>query len=103
MSRRLKMPDRRLAWVVALTVLVTFVWLSGATFGQAQSAVAMTPWGEPDLQGVWTDPFDISLQRPSNLGTRELYTEKEVADMDRRRLGAEVRPRAERGSVADVA
>jgi hypothetical protein len=63
----------------------------------------MTPWGEPDLQGVWTDPYDINLQRPSSLGTRETYTEEEVAELDRQRLGADVRPRAERGSVADVA
>ena len=97
------MPDRRLAWVVAVTVLVTFMWLSRATFGQAQSAVVMTPWGEPNLQGIWTDPYDTNLQRPSDLGNRELYTEEEVAEMDRRRMGADVRPRAERGSVADVA
>ena len=98
------MPDRRLAWVVAAAVLVTLVWWSGgATFGQAQSDAAMTPWGEPDLQGVWTDPYDINLQRPSSLGTKETYTEEEVAELDRRRVGADVRPRAERGSVADVA
>lgn len=97
------MPDRRLAWVVAVTVLATFMWLSRTTFGQAQSAAVMTPWGEPNLQGIWTDPYDTNLQRPSSLGNRELYTEEEVAEMDRRRLGAEVRPRAERGSVADVA
>jgi hypothetical protein len=97
------MPDRKLAWAVAVTVLVTFMWLSRATFGQAQSAVPMTSWGEPNLQGIWTDPYDTNLQRPSSLGNRELYTEKEVAEMDRRRMGADVRPRAERGSVADVA
>ena len=22
-----------------------------------------TPWGEPDLQGIWTDEFDTPLQR----------------------------------------
>src|ERR1700704_3005221 len=103
LSRRMKMPDRRLVWVVTVTVLVTFMWLSRASFGQAQSAVVMTPWGEPNLQGIWTDPYDINLQRPSSLGNRELYTEKEVAEMDRQRIGADVRPRAERGSVADVA
>src|ERR1700693_1764110 len=24
-----------------------------------------TPWGEPDLQGIWTDEFDTSMQRPA--------------------------------------
>lgn len=99
------MPDRRLPWVVAVTGMVALVWLTGGSSGQAQapSSGAMTPWGAPDLQGVWTDPYDINLQRPVALGTREFYTDAEVAEMDRKRMGAEVRPRAERGSVADVA
>jgi hypothetical protein len=97
------MPDRRFAWVVAVTVLLTFVWLSGGTSGQTQSGAVMTPWGEPDLQGLWTDPYDTKLQRPAGLGNREFYTEKEIAELDRRRLEADVRPRAARGSVADVA
>lgn len=92
-----------LAWTAALIMLLAGVWWSPATFGQTQPTSPVTPWGEPDLQGVWTDPFDINLQRPTELGTRELYTEAEVAEMDRKRLGAEVRPRAERGTVADVA
>ena len=97
------MPDRRLAWVVAVTVLVTSVWFSRGTIGQTQSDAVMTPWGEPDLQGIWNDPYDTNLQRPSELGNRELYTEEEVDELNRRRLESEVRPRGERGSVADVA
>ena len=26
-----------------------------------------TPWGEPDLQGIWTDETDTPLQRPPKL------------------------------------
>ncbi len=92
----------RPVWVAAVTVLGTFVW-AGCTSRQAPPNAATMPWGEPDLQGIWTDPYDINVQRPAALGTRELYTEEEVAELDRRRIGAEVRPRAERGSVADVA
>lgn len=92
-----------LTWTAALAMLLAGGWWSQSTQGQAPPAAPVTPWGEPDLQGVWTDPFDINLQRPSEVGTRELYTEEEVAALDRKRLGAEVRPRAPRGSVADVA
>ncbi|MGE3179643.1 MAG: hypothetical protein AB7O32_19375 [Vicinamibacterales bacterium] len=97
------MPDRKLTWMVAVTVLATVVWFQGSPSGQSASGSLVTSWGEADFQGVWTDPYDINLQRPAALGTRELYTDEEVAAMDRRRMGAEVRPRAERGSVADVA
>ena len=95
------MRHRLFAWMGVLAVMVTFVWLSGGTIGQTQTAVAMTPWGEPDLQGIWTDPY--ATQRPPDLGEREFYTEEEVAELDRQRIEAEVRPRAEQGSIADVA
>jgi hypothetical protein len=97
------MPARSLACVVAVIVLGTFVSSAGCSSGQAPPDGARTPWGEPDLQGIWTDPYDTNLERPAALGTRELYTQEEVDALDRRRVGAEVRPRAERGTLADVA
>ena len=63
------MRHRLFAWMGVLAVMVTFVWLSGGTIGQTQTAVAMTPWGEPDLQGIWTDPYATNLQRPPDLGS----------------------------------
>ena len=97
------MPARILACVLAVTASGLFLSAAGCTRGQSPPGGATTLWGDPDLQGVWTDPYDINLQRPAALGTRELYTQEEVDELDRRRIGAEVRPRAERGSVADVA
>ncbi len=34
-----------------------------------------TPWGEPDLQGIWTVETDTPLQRSPKYGTREHFTE----------------------------
>ena len=34
-----------------------------ATSGAAPAAALTTPWGEPDLQGIWTDESDTPLQR----------------------------------------
>ena len=31
----------------------------------APTPALKTPWGEPDLQGIWTDEFDTPLQRPA--------------------------------------
>ena len=93
------MPRRWFVLVGGLAVVAMLVGALGDTLGQvhAQTAVAMTPWGEPDLQGIWTDPTDTNLQRRPGLGDREFYTEEEVAELDRQRIESTPRPRAERG------
>jgi hypothetical protein len=41
----------------------------------------MTPWGDPDLQGVWpsTSMIHTPIERDSKLGTRALLNDEEVA------------------------
>src|SRR5258708_6705922 len=34
-----------------------------------------TPWGNPDLQGIWTDESDTALQRSPRYATHEFFTE----------------------------
>src|SRR4029077_19063843 len=38
-----------------------------------------TPWGDPDLQGVWSTGAEMStpFERPAALGTRQLLTDAE--------------------------
>src|SRR5438067_743008 len=62
-----------------------------------------TPWGEPDLQGIWTEEFDTPLQRPARYGSQEFLTEAQQQELNKQRAahyGAD--PRQERGSAADV-
>jgi len=63
-----------------------------------------TPWGEPDLQGIWTDEFDTPLQRPPKYANQEFFTkaQREELDEERAALYGEERP-AERGTELDVA
>jgi hypothetical protein len=63
-----------------------------------------TPWGEPDLQGIWTDEFDAALQRPPRYANQEIFTEAQREELDKERsaLYGEERP-AERGTEFDVA
>src|ERR1700730_411376 len=71
---------------------------------QAPPPALTTPWGEPDLQGIWTDETDTPLQRSPKYASQEFFTEAQRAELDRQRsamLGRE--RRAERGTVADVA
>ena len=37
-----------------------------------------TPWGDPDLRGVWNTATYTRLQRPEELGTKAFYTEEEA-------------------------
>jgi hypothetical protein len=51
-----------------------------ASSGQTRSAVPRTPWGRPDLQGRWTN-FTLTLvERPTEFGAREYFTEAEAAE-----------------------
>jgi hypothetical protein len=69
----------------------------------AAAPALKTPWGEPDLQGIWTDETTTPLQRPARYANQEVFTEAERAELDRVRsevLGRE--RRAERGTERDV-
>jgi hypothetical protein len=45
-----------------------------------------TPWGDPDLQGIYTsdDYINVGLQRQANAGTRLYLTDEEVAAANNR-------------------
>jgi hypothetical protein len=45
-----------------------------------------TPWGAPDLQGVWTsdDARSVPMQRAGQFGDRRLLTDQEFAERKRR-------------------
>jgi hypothetical protein len=44
---------------------------------------AKTTWGEPDLQGIWTDEVETPLQRPAKYANQEFFTEAQRAELDR--------------------
>jgi hypothetical protein len=68
------------------------------------AAALLTPWGEPDLQGIWTVEFDTPLQRPAKYANQEFFTEAQRAELDRERAALLGRDRrVERGTELDVA
>ena len=50
--------------------------------GDDGGAVLLTPWGDPDLQGIWTHGTITPLERPEEYAGRELLTEEEVAALN---------------------
>ena len=67
------------------------------------AAALKTPWGEPDLQGIWMDETDTPLQRPAKYADQEFFTEAQRAELDAQRaaLGGKDN-RKERGTELDV-
>jgi len=57
-----------------------------ATKAAASGPAPRTAWGTPDLQGIWQNQVVIPFERPTELGTREFLTDKEVADREQARL-----------------
>jgi hypothetical protein len=112
MSRRL------LTWVgVGVAVIVLAVLLrqfalvpvsgqEGSSTSAAAGAASKTPWGEPDLQGIWTRETEVPLQRPAKYADREFFTDEERAALDRQRTEIISREAAEdrrkRGTEQDV-
>src|SRR5712672_4825335 len=89
------------AAVISVSVDRTSAQAPSAT---APAPVLKTPWGEPDLHGIWTDETDTPLQRPAKYAAQEFFTAAQRAELDEARAAVLGRDRrAERGSENDVA
>src|SRR6187401_1988920 len=61
-----------------------------------------TPWGEPDLQGTYSNRTITPFERPANVADREFFTPEEVAALEKRaqeQSGDEGRNKGTRGDV----
>jgi hypothetical protein len=94
----------RLFTVIGVAVVITAVAVTVNLRSAETSGAPRTAWGEPDLQGIWTNEFDTPLQRAARYGTREFFTEEERAELDKERVALLGRDRrVERGTELDVA
>jgi hypothetical protein len=86
----------------ALSALAMALALAVPLGGQAPKRYAppRTPWGDPDLQGVWNDATSTPLQRPN--GTKDVLTDEEAADFQASLAHELTRDRRDGGADADV-
>jgi hypothetical protein len=71
------------ATVVGAVISVSVTGTSAqAPAASGTTAAPKTPWGEPDLQGIWTDEFDTPLQRPAKYADQEFFTAAQRAELD---------------------
>ena len=97
------------SWFAAMATIALVCSPAGLRVAVAQSAapqraaaaaVPRTPWGVPDLQGIWTNSTTTPLERPGDLAEKPVLTEEE-----RRVRDAEVSSRVSfdrRGSLPGV-
>jgi hypothetical protein len=66
-----------------IVLAIAIAAMTAIAVAQSQPASGFTPgrtpWGDPDLQGVWpgTEMVGVPLQRPQEFGTRNVLTEEE--------------------------
>jgi hypothetical protein len=79
------MKHRCLAFLSASFIVVTVGVLAQTAGGQTKRWTApLTPYGQPDIQGVWWNNSATPLERPKQLEGRALLTDEEVAELKRR-------------------
>jgi hypothetical protein len=65
----------------APSLLLTLTLLASAdTFAQS------TPWGDPDLQGVWSNLTPVPLERPAALADKPFFTPAEAVEVEKNAL-----------------
>ena len=70
----------RTAGMNLLGLVITVLILVAPSSARAQT----TPWGDPDLSGVWTNQTPVPLERPDALAGKAFFTEEEAAPKRRK-------------------
>ena len=74
--------------VMLVVASLAFAVLVPGTAGAQGSDAPRTPWGAPDLQGVWDRQTLTPFQRPRELGDKAVFTEEEAAVFESRATAA---------------
>ena len=70
--------SRRVSLLLSLAILA-----SASVLAQSSDPTHVrTPWGHPDLRGIWTSSTYTPLERPDNLGDQALLSEEELAELN---------------------
>jgi hypothetical protein len=89
---------------IALLAAALAVGLVVPAAGQAPKkyVAPKTPWGDPDLQGVWNDATSTPLQRPGTVGEKGVLSDEEAEEFQKSLANDLSRDRRDGGNAADV-
>ena len=98
-----KRPNRTFALAIAIAALAT-ITVGGQSRVSETRTLPRTPWGDPDLQGVWSIATITPFERPNTLAGKEVLTEQEAAELEKSNLATNNQDRRDgAGTDADVA
>jgi hypothetical protein len=94
-----------IAAAAAAVGIASIVWIQAQRAGGSEGSYAApkTPWGAPDLSGIWNSKTLTPLERPARFANREFLTDAEIAELEKgnaQQKGRDVR--AKTGTEADV-
>jgi len=67
------------AVIASCRLIVVIATLAQTAPAGAQVQAVRTPWGAPDLQGVWNVASGTPLERPAAFAGKEFFTDEELA------------------------
>ena len=75
------------AFITIIVLLQLAPVVGQQTYPGQEGAIpaVVTAWGEPDLQGLWTNKYDTPLQRPAQFSDQEFFTDEERSQLDDQR------------------
>ena len=79
------MNRRSIALLGAAAIVAAAVVTSTAPSTAAEGPTSKTAWGDPDLQGIWSQKYQIPLQRPARDAGKPLLTPDEVTQREAER------------------
>ena len=98
-----KRPSNVLAAALALAALASAPGAGQSRNVETRTA-ARTPWGDPDLQGVWSIATITPFERPGALADKQVLTAEEAAEIERTNLATNNQDRRDgAGTDADLA
>ena len=74
------------AWLTVMafgSVMPVLAAEQAPTIPADTSATPRTPWGDPDLQGIWSHGTATPLERPDEYAGRAFLTDEEIAEANR--------------------
>src|SRR2546423_15528281 len=84
------------------SVAIATLYVLAVASLQAQTNTWKTPWGDPDLQGTWSNQTLTPLERPREFADKPVFTEAEAAAYEKRLGEAGNVDNRNPGTVQDV-